>query len=456
MSQLFVSLLFVLVLLLSGCKSNEPSSVDLPQNEDIQVYFNHRDTGNTKYQEPYRDLSRTGDDLAAIVVQQIEQARFTIDVAVQELQLPNIAQALAKKAQDGVKVKVILDNKYSKPISEFTSAEIERLPKRERDRYQQYFQLIDIDSSGFLTDSEINNRDALIILERANVSVMDDTADGSKGSGLMHHKFIVVDNKTIVTGSANFTLSGIYGDLNNIDTRGNVNHLLVINNNNVAEIFTKEFNLMWQEKEFGSSKMLRHPQTVSWQDSKVTVQFSPISSKQDWWLSGNGLIGQSLQEANNSIDMALFVFSEQKLADILENKQQQGVKIKALIDREFIFRYYSEALDMLGVAIARKCQYEANNKPWNNAIKTVGTVNLATGDKLHHKLAIVDDDTVITGSQNWSAAANYTNDETILVIKNNTVAKHFQQEFDYLYQNANLGLPEKVQAKIKQNQTECL
>ncbi|NES06155.1 MAG: hypothetical protein F6K22_27125, partial [Okeania sp. SIO2F4] len=42
-----------------------------------------------------------------------------------------------------------------------------------------------------ISQDEINRRDALIILSNAGVPLIDDTADGSKGSGLMHHKFLV-------------------------------------------------------------------------------------------------------------------------------------------------------------------------------------------------------------------------------------------------------------------------
>ena len=454
MNKLFYLLLFVL-LLSSGCKSNSITTVNLPQDKNIQVYFNHRDTGDKKYTDDYRNVTRTGDNLEAVVIQAIEQAESSIDVAVQELQLPGIALALAKQAKKGIEVRVILDNKYSRAISSFSPSEITKLPPRERARFLQYFQLIDVDNNGILNSQEINNRDALIILENANTPLIDDTADGSKGSGLMHHKFMVIDGKTVITGSTNFTLSGIHGDLGNLDTRGNVNHLLVIDNRELAQLFTEEFNYMWSDRKFGLNKGFRSPQTISWDKTKIQIQFSPISSKQDWSLSGNGLIGKVLNEADNSIDLALFVFSDQNLANILQDKQQQGIKINALIDREFIFRYYSEALDMLGVAMVNKCQYEAYNNPWNNTIKTVGTANLETGDKLHHKIAVIDNKNIITGSQNWSAAANYHNDETVLIIENETVAKHFQQEFARLYQNANLGLPEQIDSKISEQQRKC-
>lgn len=455
MNRLFFSVFFTIVLLFFGCKNDLTTNSQLPQDKDIQVYFNHRDTGKQKYTDSYRNIDRTGDNLEAVIIDGIEQAEYSIDVAVQELQLPGIASALSEKAKKGIKIRVILDNKYSKAVSDFSPLEIDKLPARERDRYQQYFQLIDIDNSGFLTEREINNRDALVILRNANIPIIDDTADGSKGSGLMHHKFVIIDSETVITGSTNFTLSGIHGDLGNINTKGNVNHLVVINNQNLAQIFTEEFNYMWKEKQFGLDKTFRFPQTVIWNNSKVTVQFSPISSKQDWSLSGNGLIGQILENANDSINMALFVFSDQKLADILQEKQQEGVTIKALIDKEFIFRYYSEALDMLGVAIPNNCKYEANNNPWKNQVKTIGIANLPNGDKLHHKIAVIDNDTVITGSQNWSAAANYSNDETVLIVENEIVTKHFQQEFSNLYQDASLGLSEKVKNKIQQQSQKC-
>ena len=447
--------LLILVILFSGSCQPNSTRANLPQDKYIQVYFNHRDTGKQTYIDNYRNVTRTGDNLEAIIIEAIEQAESTIDLAVQELQLLGIANALAKQAANGIEIKVILDNKYSRAVSNFTASEINQLPARERDRYQQYVRLIDLDRNGILTQQEINERDALAILNNANIPLIDDTADGSKGSGLMHHKFMIIDGQTVVTGSANFTLSGIHGDLDNANTMGNVNHLVVINHREIARLFAEEFNYMWQDREFGLDKAWRSPQTISWNNSKVTVQFSPVSSKQDWSLSANGLIGKMLDKASKSIDLILFVFSDQNLVDILQKKQQQGVSIKALIDREFIFRYYSEALDMLGVSLANKCKYEANNNPWNNNLKTVGTADLATGDKLHHKVAIIDNNTVITGSQNWSAAANYKNDETVLVIDNKTVAKHFQQEFDRLYKNANLGLSERIKSKIKQQQLRC-
>ena len=110
---------------------------------------------------------------------------------------------------------------------------------------------------------------------------------------------------------------------------------------------------------------------------------------------------------------------------------------------------------MLGVALPNKCNYEKDNRPWQKPIETVGIAKLPLGDKLHHKFAIIDNYTVITGSHNWSNSANYNNDETLLVIYNPLVAQHFQREFDYLYQNSELGITANLQKKIETEEKSC-
>ncbi len=455
-------LLFFFVLSLSSCKYLAKASSPNQQDPQIQAYFNNRKTGNKSYTDPYRKIKREGDNLEELIIKSIKQAESQIEIAIQELQLPNIALELAKKARAGVKVRVILENNYSQAISDYSQTEINNLSARERDRYNRYFRFIDFDHSDNLSNQEIATRDALKILQQANIPILDDRADGSKGSGLMHHKFIIIDRQTLITGSTNLTLSGVHGDEHNPNTRGNANHLLQINSPELAELFAQEFELMWGDgvggkldSRFGLAKPYRSPQEVIVGKSRVTVQFSPTSRKADWTTSTNGLIGEFISQANNSIDLALFVFSDQNIADLLQKRYRQGIRIRGLIDAEFIFRYYSEALDMLGVAIARKCQYEPNNNLWTSPIKTIGTANLAKGDKLHHKLAIIDEQIVITGSQNWSAAANHQNEEAVLIIDNQTVAKQFKQEFTRLYQDANLGLSNQVKLKIKRQEQKC-
>ncbi|MDJ1171012.1 phospholipase D-like domain-containing protein [Roseofilum sp. BLCC_M154] len=450
-------------ILFTGCKPKTPELTTiepLPQDSLIQVYFNSSEASS--YTEPYRQITRLGDNLEAVIIEEINQAQSSIDIAIQEFRLPQIAQALAEKARSGVKVRVILEHTYSRPWSDFTPREIAQLEGDDQNRYREFVALADINQDGQLSEEEINQRDALAILRNAKIPVIDDTADGSQGSGLMHHKFVVIDNQRLIVSSANFTPSGIHGDFKNLDSRGNANHLLTIQSRELSEKFTQEFNLMWGEGDsrsntrlFGLQKPLRPAQSVVVGNTPVSVQFSPTSPSELWIKSGSGLIGTTLKTAQETVDLALFVFSEQPLANILHIQHQNGVEVRALIDPVFAYQYYSEALDLRGLAIARQCKTEPDNLPWRAKIDTVGTPKLAIGDKLHHKFAVIDQKTVITGSQNWSEAANHKNDETVLILTNPTVAAHFDREFQRLYRSANLTLPERISDQLARQTQDC-
>ncbi len=209
------------------------------------------------------------------------------------------------------------------------------------------------------------------------------------------------------------------------------------------------------DSRFGLQKPVRSPKTITLGETKITVQFSPTSPTQPWSQSTNGLIGNTLESATKYVDMALFVFSEQKLANILENRHQENVNIRALIEPQFAYRSYSEGLDMMGLALAEECKYEVDNRPWKNHLTSVGVPTLAKGDLLHHKFAVIDGNKVITGSHNWSEAANNGNDETLLVIENPKVAAHYVREFARLYTKVKLGLPPTIQQRIASESKQC-
>lgn len=449
---------------LISCNNSQKNerSQPLPQDPLIQVYFNLNQAKGADYSDPYREINRPGDNLEDILIDTLNSAQYTIDIAVQEFRLPNLAKAVVKQAEKGVKVRVILEDSYNQSISQFTPGIVAEMEAREKQRYDQYFEFIDIDNNQIISNEELQERDALAILNKRNIPIIDDTEDGSKGTGLMHHKFMIIDGKNIIVSSANFTLSGIHGDFYAEETRGNANNLLKIKSSEIAQLFTEEFNIMWgdgkggkQDSKFGINKPKRSPKTITIGQSDVTLNFSPNSSKDAWEITTNGVISRALKQAQNSINLALFVFSDQYIANTLNNKNNQGIQIKTLIDPEFIFRYYSEGLDMLGVALSNNCKYETDNKPWQQKIKTVGVAKLPKGDKLHHKFGVVDDNIVITGSHNWSASANYQNDETLLVIKNPIVTAHYQQEFDRLYENSTVGVTEKLSKKIQEDIKNC-
>jgi len=435
-----------LAVLCSGCTAAaqyQPwTEATLPQPEGITASFNQR--SGASYISPLTGERRDGDNLEQQLIAGIAAAQREVLLAVQELTLPAIAEALIERHRAGLTVKVVLENNYSEPWSRQHPAGLEP---------QQQQRLRRLKALGWA--------DAVALLERAGVPLLDDRADGSAGSGLMHHKFLVIDRQRVFTGSANFTSSGIHGDAGQASSRGNVNHLLQLESPELAALFAGEFEQLWgdgpgrhSDSRFGLGKRSRSLQQVQLGEARIGVLFAPHRRHDPD--HGIALIRQQLDQAKRSIDLALFVFSAQELADLLAIKRDQGVEIRVLVDPGFAHRSYSEWLDLQGLAITdHRCRLEAGNKPWAKPLQTVGTPRLPRGDKLHHKFAVIDGKTVITGSFNWSPAAAHTNDETLLVIHSPTVAAHFSREMDRLWQGAELGITARLQRKLDRSQRLC-
>ena len=429
---------------------------DLPLPPGLEVGFNHRD--GARYRSPIQGQWRNGDDLEQLLINAIDSAEEECLVAVQELSLPKVSKALIRAQQRGVRVQVVLENLYRIPWSQQHEA---GLPAHARHRINRLKRLADSNQDGVLTSDERFNGDAIALLEHGAIPLIDDTEDGSQGSGLMHHKFVVIDRRRVLTGSANFTSSGIHGDGDAPRTRGNVNHLLSIESSALAEVFAAEFARMWgdgpggkPDSQFGRGKRPHTPQRVQVGEVAITVLFAPHAKGDS--RHGLGRIARELGDAQSRIDMALFVFSAQELANVLQERVQQGVQVRLLADPGFASRPFSEVLDLLGVAMPdHNCMLETKNRPFTTPLKGVGTPRLARGDKLHHKFAVIDNHTVITGSFNWSPSAAHTNDETLLVIESPQLAKHFTREMDRMWRGAELGITERMRRKLEQQKGLC-
>jgi phosphatidylserine/phosphatidylglycerophosphate/cardiolipin synthase-like enzyme len=428
----------------------------LPMPEGIRVAFNHR--AEAAYRSPISGQRRSGDDLEALVLEAIAGARQELLVAVQELSLPRVAEALAAKHRAGVRVQVVLENTYSTPWSQEHEAE---LTPHLRHRHHQLKALADQNGDGQLSASERDQGDAVAILQRAGVPLLDDTADGSAGSGLMHSKYLVADRQVVVTGSTNFTPSCVHGDPDNPRTRGNVNHLLRLESAELAQLFTEDFARMWgdgpggaTDSRFGQAKASGGAQAVMVGGQRVQVLFAP--HRRDDPNQGLLLLASTLAAASQRVDLALFVFSAQSLTEVIAALQGRGVAIRLLADPGFASRPFSEVLDLLGASLPdRDCMLEAGNKPLQQPLEGVGIPRLAGGDKLHHKLAVIDKRTVITGSFNWSPSAAHQNDEVLLVIDSPLLAAHFTREMDRLWRGADLGLNQRLQRKLDQGRRRC-
>uniref|UniRef100_A0A0C1R4N6 phospholipase D n=1 Tax=Tolypothrix bouteillei VB521301 TaxID=1479485 RepID=A0A0C1R4N6_9CYAN len=431
----YKSILFLLLLLIGGItlfnnfqqSSKETLLKPLPQDPAIKVYFNHNPI--SFYKDPYRNFTRKGDNLEQQIIDTISQARFTVDIAVMELRLPKVVEALTLAHKRGVKVRVLIDSKYNKTIADYTPEEIAKMNQHDKRAYEE------------LKRYPV---DALAILRASGIEIKDDTSSRApKGSGLMHHKFVVVDGKTTIISSGNLTNSDLHGDFSNLDSRGNPNNTIVIpDNKQIASVFTQEFNYMWQGL-FKSYKPKRNLVEIPVGRGTIAVNFSPNRKKDNIATTSNGIIASYIQQAQKSIHIAVFVYSDQKISDTLGEVRDRGIEdIKVLIDPDFFRQPYSKAYDAMGV-----CPHPSKSsrfikvKPWKRPITTVGFPTGLMGDRgVHSKMAVLDGVLAIAGSHNWSNSGNYLNDETLVFIKNSIVAAHYEREFNRLYETAELGL----------------
>lgn len=421
----------------------------------VTSYFNQNQSSS--YTDPYRKITRQGDDLEAVILNEIKSAKKTVFLAVQELRLPLIAKALIDKKNEGVDVRVVLEHDYNFDVLSQRDEDSDN--EHEASRISELHAFVDMNKNGRFEKSELETRDAIYMLKNSNVPLIDDTSNGTKGSGLMHHKFVIIDGKTTVVSSANFTLSCVHGDWLAPQTRGNANSLIVVQSPAFAQIFSEEFNQLWgngRRGNFGQNKTYRGPQTVTVRGVKLTVQFSPTSRRFHWEESVNGLIASELAKAQKSIKAALFVFSEQNISDVMEKRQAAGAQVGAFIEPKFAYRFYSELLDMLGIQLLNpKCAYQPGNNPWKVPAKEAGMARPINGDTLHHKFAVVDNKTVIMGSQNWSDAANYINDETLVVVEGKGISDSYTQEYERVKRTGLIGPSASVMTQIRRQEEQC-
>jgi phosphatidylserine/phosphatidylglycerophosphate/cardiolipin synthase-like enzyme len=372
--------------------------------DDIKVYFNH----------PVNSPAVQA-DLEAEIISVINAANHTLHMAVYDLDLPGIANAMAAAKARGVDVRFITDE----------------------------------DNIGS------DNAQALGILTHAGIPWIDDTENGSAGSKIQHNKFIIVDGERVLSGSTNFTQSGIHGDLDNngnLISAGNDNHIVIIESQQLAAVFSQQFNTMWgdgpggaKDSLFGLGKPDHALETTytTHDGIRVDVQFTP-QSPTAYVGSTLDSIQRYIRTAKTRIDVAQFVISAQDLADEMQYRHNAGVLVRGIGDASFFTRYYSEFMDMQGTAkVNNNGVYEtdtytdAANNPWTTPAD-VRIANMSGGDKWHHKYFLIDD-FVITGSHNASGAAAFGNDENIVVIHDEKTAREFASHFDLAFCLAGSG-----------------
>ena len=218
-------------------------------------------------------------------------------------------------------------------------------------------------------------------------------------SALMHDKFIIVDGYCIMTGSTNFTENGL---------KKNSNNTLIIFSNVIAQYYMDEFSEQFYDLNFGK-KFTQNTgiSTVKLKTGDFDVYFTP----EDDFRSE---IVDLIDNAVSNINVMIFTFTDQEIADALIRAENRGVKVRTIMET-----------------------YQASSQ-WSvyNSIKNEFDVVLDKNpDTFHYKTMIIDNEIIITGSFNFTNAAQEKNDENALVIHSSKIAESYNNEFEKLYKN---------------------
>jgi phosphatidylserine/phosphatidylglycerophosphate/cardiolipin synthase-like enzyme len=226
---------------------------------------------------------------------------------------------------------------------------------------------------------------------------------GDGKQGLMHNKFMVIDHLDVWTGSMNYTSSGVYKDNNN---------LLHIHSSQVAEDYSTEFNQMFTLHLFGPDKMVGTPNPkVNLDGTPVEIYFSPEDKPATRILA-------LIQAAQESINFLAYEFTSKDIGAAMLQRAQAGVIVTGVMDDGQVKATKVTELD-----------------PLQQAGLDVRLDGNLTG-LMHHKVIIIDQKIVITGSYNYTAAAETTNDENVVIIFSPQVAAQYMQEFQRVYAQA--------------------
>jgi phosphatidylserine/phosphatidylglycerophosphate/cardiolipin synthase-like enzyme len=221
-------------------------------------------------------------------------------------------------------------------------------------------------------------------------------------SALMHNKFCIFDKKIIMTGSMNPTERGNYYNNNNI---------VIIKSDHLAENYLDEFEEL-NNNIYGQGKNVKFPE-ILYGNLKIENYFCPEDNCKLRVIN-------ALKNAENSIYFMTYSFTDEDIGNLLYNKNYLGLDVKGILEKRQISKY-SRYNDLKDFSIIDKNKYT-----------------------MHHKVFIIDNKTVITGSYNPSKNANERNDENILIIYDKNIAQKYIEEFEYLWNIDYESIPEKI------------
>jgi len=224
---------------------------------------------------------------------------------------------------------------------------------------------------------------------------------------LMHDKFAVIDDEITWTGSYNLTYNGAFEDDNNA---------IAIRSSDLAAIFQAEFREMHEggifsnRKEPGVFGFLTKKYYVKIEDTNINAYFSPEDNIER-------IILDRLGKTKKSVRFLAFSFTSDPIADELIRLHKKGITVQGVFEKEGSGTEHCEYAKLLVEGVAVKLDRNPR--------------------LMHHKVIIIDEALLITGSFNFSRGANTKNDENVILLDNREIIAEYIREFRRIYDQAN-------------------
>ncbi|HXA08495.1 MAG TPA: phosphatidylserine/phosphatidylglycerophosphate/cardiolipin synthase family protein [Chthoniobacterales bacterium] len=240
------------------------------------------------------------------------------------------------------------------------------------------------------------------------------------GVKLMHDKFIVRDGAAVWTGSLNLTNDAFTLMENNV---------IELDSPVLAAFYAEDFEQIWEKGNFENTGHLKTTSaTLRFAGEPVTVRvmFSPGCG-----LEIDAEVARRVRAAQQRVRLCSLLINSGTLISALDHLLGAGrVKVDGIFDRtqmEGVFRQWQTVpsnqwkIPAVRQIIARAHLVGKNSTPYT-----------PTGrhDFMHNKVLIIDD-TVITGSYNFSRSAQF-NAENILFLESAALAQRYSVYIDHL------------------------
>lgn len=210
---------------------------------------------------------------------------------------------------------------------------------------------------------------------------------------LMHNKFCVIDKNAVITGSFNPTYRGNYKNNNNI---------VIVHSRYLAKNYMQEFSELWHNSE---DKKVPYPKII-YNNKTIQNYFCPEDCHN---------VLDVIKKAEESIYFMTFSFTRDSIGKELIKAHRQGLDVKGVFEKTQDNKWLEyDKLKSAGI-----------NVRWDN--------NPAN---MHHKVFVIDNETVITGSMNPSNNGFERNDENVLILENPEIAKEFLEEFECIWESS--------------------